>query len=177
MPIDPGALAPGDVLLYGGTGLFNRIIQVKTWSRYSHVEVYDGGGWSLASRNGIGVGRYPARIDDALAVYRLRVPFDLEAGRAYFAESEGQGYDWWGLLAFTSAKFQGRDNGKQFCSEFAARWCRRAIGAKAHHPSAKAGHATALAVLGLDPWNGYDADGISPGEFAKSALLRLEMTS
>jgi len=171
MPINPEYLQPGDVLLYGGSGLFNRIIQVKTWSRYSHVEIYDGRGESLASRNGIGVGRYPSRLDDCLAIYRLRVPFSVNAGRGYFAECEGEPYDWWGLLAFTSAKWQGKENKKQFCSEFAARYLRRAIGGMTIHPEARKGSARSLAALGLDPWNGYDADGLAPGEMAKSALL------
>ncbi len=186
MPINPEYLQPGDVLLYGGSGLFNRIIQVKTWSRYSHVEIYDGRGESLASRNGIGVGRYPSRLDDCLAIYRLRVPFSVNAGRGYFAECEGEPYDWWGLLAFTSAKWQGKENKKQFCSEFAARYLRRAIGAAADvrvvgtgesefNPEELAlvrkGNAKLLADVGLDPWNGYDADGLAPGEFTKSALL------
>ncbi len=171
MPINPEYLQPGDVLLYGGSGLFNRIIQVKTWSRYSHVEIYDGRGESLASRNGIGVGRYPSRLDDCLAIYRLRVPFSVNAGRGYFAECEGEPYDWWGLLAFTSAKWQGKENRKQFCSEFAARYLRRAIGGMTIHPEARKGSARSLAALGLDPWNGYDADGLAPGEFTKSALL------
>lgn len=171
MPINPEYLQPGDVLLYGGSGLFNRIIQVKTWSRYSHVEIYDGRGESLASRNGIGVGRYPSRLDDCLAIYRLRVPFSVNAGRGYFAECEGEPYNWWGLLAFTSAKWQGKENRKQFCSEFAARYLRRAIGGMTIHPEARKGSARSLAALGLDPWNGYDADGLAPGEFTKSALL------
>ncbi|MEZ5421122.1 MAG: hypothetical protein R2708_27810 [Vicinamibacterales bacterium] len=175
MPLSLERLAPGDCLLYGGRGFFNRVIQVKTWSRYSHVEIYDGDGWSLASRNGIGVARYPVRTDDLLTVLRLRTPFEMAGIRAYFRESDGQGYDWWGLLAFTSARWQGRDNGKQFCSEAAARAYRRGIGAACAHPSAQQGHASALAALGLDPWNGYDADGLAPGEFPKSAAFRVEM--
>lgn len=181
MPINPEYLQPGDVLLYGGSGLFNRIIQVKTWSRYSHVEIYDGRGESLASRNGIGVGRYPSRLDDCLAIYRLRVPFSVNAGRGYFAECEGEPYDWWGLLAFTSAKWQGKENKKQFCSEFAARYLRRAIAGEASRRLLESGRGVAvrftkgdaklLAEVGLDPWNGYDADGLAPGEFTKSALL------
>ena len=75
----------------------------------------------------------------------------------------------------STPKLQGRENGKQFCSEFAARYLRRAIGARVHHPAAREGNGETLAVLGLDPFNGYDADGIAPSEFRKSALLRVEM--
>ena len=46
-----------------------------------------------------------------------------------------------------------------------------AIGGMTVHPEARKGSARSLAALGLDPWNGYDADGIDPGSFAKSALL------
>lgn len=167
MPITPEAFQPGDVLLYRPRGLFGWLIAVKTWSRWAHVEVYDGGGYSLASRDGIGVGRYPLRLDGLGEVYRLRVGCNWFAARAWFESVKGQPYDWWGLLAFASAKWQGRDNGKMFCSEFAARLLRWAIGNGAT--------AEALALDGRDPWNGYDADGLAPGELCKSALLKLEM--
>lgn len=177
-PMDYGRLAPGDVLLYGGIGWVNRLIQLKTWSRYSHVEIYDGHGWSLASRNGIGVGRFPLRTEGLLTVLRLRVAFDMDALRDWHETVDGQPYDWWGLLAFTSAKRQGRENWKMFCSEYAARGLRVAIGAahRVEYPAVARGNRRALAMLGLDPWNGYDADGISPSEFPKSALLREEQT-
>lgn len=174
--VAPEMMRAGDVLLYSGDGLFNRIIRLKTWSRYSHVEVYDGLGFALASRNGIGVGRYPVRLEGLTAIYRPRPPIHMNTARAWFTTVDGQGYDWFGLLAFTSAKIQGRDNGKMFCSEFAARLLRHAIGGMTEHPTARKGNARVLAALGLDPWNGYDADGIAPGEFAKSALL-LEVSS
>lgn len=177
MAIAREILHAGDVLLYRPRGLFGWLISVKTWSRYAHVEVYDGHDYALASRDGVGVGRYPYRSEDLAAVYRPRVPFDMNAGRRWFATVNGQPYDWFGLLAFTSAKLQGRENGAMFCSEFAVRFLRRCIGAKCAHPAAQQGNARVLAVLGLDPWNGYDADGLAPGEMAKSPLLRLEAES
>lgn len=169
MPIVPERLLPGDVLLYRPRGFFGWLIAVKSWSRWAHVEVYDGAGFSLAARDGVGVGRFPFRSNDLGAVYRLRVSCDWEAARAWFETVKGQPYDWRGLLAFTSAKLQGRDNGAMFCSEFAARLLRWAIGGGAS--------AAALAAAGRDPWNGYDADGLAPGEITKSALLRLEAES
>jgi len=174
MPLVLERIEPGDVLLYGGSSPINRLIQIKTWSRYSHCEIYDGNGWSLASRNGLGVGRHPARLDGLLAIMRVRVPMDMEAVRDWFETVDGQPYDWWGLLAFTSAKIQGRENFKMFCSEFCVRALRAGIGAKTEHPNAQKGDRRALEALGLDPFNGYDADGISPGEIRKSPLLRLE---
>ncbi len=174
MPLELEQIKAGDVLLYSGKGWIDRAIQAKTWSRYSHCEIYDGGGYALASRNGIGVSRYPVRLHGLLAIMRLRVPFDMQAIRDWFDSVDGQPYDWWGLLAFTSAKIQGRENFKQFCSEFVARALRVGIGAKTDHPGAKKGDKRALEALGLDPFNGYDADGIAPSEIRKSPLLRLE---
>lgn len=146
-------LLPGDVLLYAGGGFFSRVIQFKTWSRYSHVEIYDGHGRSVAARDGIGVGRYPLRLDGLRAILRPKEPFDVEAAREWFKTVDGQPYDWFGLLAFTSAKRQGKENWKMFCSEFATRHLRQGK---------------------VDPFSDYDADGIAPGEFIKSAALRLE---
>ena len=176
MPLELEKLMPGDVLLYGGSSLVNRLIQVKTWSRYSHCELYDGHGFSLAARNGIGVGRYPVLVDGLLAIMRLRIPFDIDAIRDWFETVDGQHYDWWGLLAFTSATRQGRENWKQFCSEFVARALRVSIGAAAatQYPTARRGDRRVLESLGLDPFNGYDADGLAPSELRKSPLLRLE---
>lgn len=177
MPLALEHLMPGDVLLYGGRSFMSRLIQIKTWSRYSHCEMYDGGGYSLASRDGIGVGRYPVRGDGLLAILRVRVPMDMDAIRNWHETVDGQPYDWWGLLAFTSAKIQGRENFKMFCSEYLARALRMGIGAMTLHPAARKGDKRALEALGLDPFNGYDADGISPGEIRKSPLLKLEYES
>lgn len=149
-------LRPGDVLLYSGKGFFSRLIQMKTWSRYSHCEVYDGAGLSVASRDGIGVGRYPLRLDGLRVILRPLAKFDAEKAREWFKTVDGQPYDWFGLLAFTNAKRQGRQNWKMFCSEFATRYLR-------------AGK--------IEPFNGYDADGIAPGEFMKSSALVLVWSS
>jgi hypothetical protein len=178
MAIAFDTIRPGDTLLYSVNGVFDWIIRTKTWSRYSHCECYDGGGYSLASRNGLGVARYPTRTDGLKAVYRLResVPFDLDAARAWFETVDGQGYDWFGLLSFTAAKFQGKDNDKQFCSEVLARLYRAGIGAMVKHPDGKAGNRLLLHALGLDPFGGENADAIPPAAFARSPHF-LEVTS
>lgn len=141
-------LKPGDVLLYTGTGFFSWVIRVKTWSTISHCEIYDGHGYSLASRDGQGVDRYPLRREGLTAVMRPKDPLDLRTGHRWFEEeARGQGYDWLGLLAFTSARWQGKNNGKMFCSEFLVRflrWC------------------------GVDPFPDADADAIAPGQFRTS---------
>lgn len=157
-------LLPGDVLLFARTGLFNRLIQLKTWSAVSHVEVVAIPGapffrapqrWTfntVASRNGVGVGLYAPDLSQLHSVYRPTVPFDQATALDWFwRDANRQGYDWLGLLAFFNAKRQGRENSKMFCSEFAARYLR---------------------IGGVDAFNGYDADGIAPSEFCKSVLLQ-----
>lgn len=144
-------LRPGDVLLYTGGSFFSRLIQFKTWSRYSHCEVYDGDGFSVASRDGIGVGRYLLRMDGLRVILRPVARFHAAPARAWFQTVNGQPYDWFGLLAFTSAEWQGRNNWKQFCSEFCCRYLRKG---------------------GIEPFTvDTDADSIAPGEFMKSGAL------
>lgn len=175
-PIRLEAIQPGDALLYGGDGLFSRLIRVKTWSRFAHVEIYDGAGYSWASRNGVGVDRYEVRHDGLLAVLRLRshlapgvpMPFDLEAARTWAASVRGQSYDWIGLLSFAVAEWQGRENQAQFCSEFGARWIRHGIGGAVGVPG---GDRVELARRGLDPWRGKPADALAPSAFDHSPFF------
>ena len=130
-------LFPGDCLLYFGGTLIDWVIALKTWSKVSHVEIYVGefehngqwGKWSVASRNGIGVGLYPLRRSGLVCVRRTK-SINLEAGMKWFwSNANGQGYDWKGLLCFELAVRQGSKT-KQFCSEFANRFykaCRRPL--------------------------------------------------
>lgn len=144
-------LRVGDVLLYSGRGFFSRLIQIKTWSRYSHCEIYDGNGLSVASRDGIGVGRYPLRLDGLRVILRPLARFDTARARLWFDTVNGQPYDWFGLLCFMNAKRQGKENWKQFCSEFAVRYLRAG---------------------GIEPFTRTtDADSIAPGELAKSSVF------
>ena len=144
-------LKPGDVMLYRGTGVFSALIRFKTWSKYSHCEVYEGEGGVVASRDSIGVGRYPFRHEGLSLVVRPKQAFDATTATAWFETVNGQGYDWLGLMAFFVAKWQGRENGRMFCSEMAVRFL-RAGGVEPFSPEA-------------------DADAISPGEFAKSSAF------
>ena len=117
---NPGLLKPGDCLLYKPSSLTGLIIAVKTWTWISHVEVYAGDGLSWASRDGIGVNRYPTRYSD-LAYVRRPLRFTrhhfFNMG-AWFETVRGQKYDWLGLLCFTLAVKQGAKD-RMFCSEFA----------------------------------------------------------
>lgn len=125
-------LLPGDILLYDRDGIFNKLIKWKRGEKYSHVEVFVGGTSTVASRNGVGVGKYELKLDGLAAIYRTSVPLALDKGLAWFNSTDangkklvdGQGYDWVGLLSFTFAKFQGRENHKMFCSEFVMRFMR-----------------------------------------------------
>lgn len=164
------SLLPGDVLLYSGTGPLSRYIRWRTSSRFSHCEVFDGDGHTVASRDGIGVGRYPLRTSQLSLVLRLHdsVPFDLRAARAWADTVMGQGYDFWGLTSFTIAEWQGRENQKQFCSEFGARYFRHGI---AGALGIDDGDRKALHAVGRDPWRGKNADGIPPQGFDDSPFF------
>lgn len=125
----------GDVLLYSGSSWnpFALGIKIKTWSRFTHVEVYDREGTTLASRDGQGVNRYLFTEKNLRAILRPKQPplLDVNRGREWFErEAKGQPYDWFGLFAFFSAKAQGSKKLAQFCSEFEARLfkkCRYAL--------------------------------------------------
>jgi hypothetical protein len=114
-------LEPGDILLYGGNGLVDRLIQFRTWSDVSHIEIYVGEGRSVASRNGIGVGKYPLRIAGLRRVYRIKLfagfaQFDFNKSMAWFATVDGTGYGWFDLARFYLINIPTK---KLICSEFA----------------------------------------------------------
>lgn len=117
---------PGDILLYDHDGLFNKIIKFKRGEKYSHCEVYKGAKKSLASRNGLGVAEYDFNPNGLCAILRVPAKYELrmDQGLEWFKTVNGQGYDWVGLLSFAFAQFQGRENGKMFCSEFVMRFMR-----------------------------------------------------
>ena len=123
MMLNPDSLKPGDCLLYAGKSPIDRVIQVKTWSRYSHVEIYVGDGMSVASRNGIGVNCYTTRLGDLAAVRRPGYLLNLDAARVWHKTVAGQKYDWLGILCFTLAVRQGSPD-RQFCSEYARNFYR-----------------------------------------------------
>lgn len=141
--IDLSKLLPGDCLLYGRTPFrksivgwfFGLVINIKTWSRFSHVEVYAGNKQSFASRDGKGVGLYPFRSSELLKVRRPD-PEKYNHARAlrWFETVDGQKYDFVGLLGFslnrTKAALEAflgiKPAAMQFCSEFLTRWYRSA---------------------------------------------------
>lgn len=139
-------LLPGDCLLYAPNSFWSYAIAIKTWNKVSHVETYIGDGFSVASRDGIGVGRYPLRTDTLSYVMRPR-SFDLARALAWFATVDGQRYDWIGLSRFVlwGATPTTGKNDRMFCSEFTTRFYRAG---------------------GLDPFNDRcDADAVAPAQF------------
>lgn len=118
-------LRPGDCLLYRPNSFWGYAIAAKTWNFVSHCECFVGNGESVASRDGLGVSRYPLRTAGLYYVLRPNQPFDLAAALAWFATVNGQKYDWAGLARFVTWKRLGTDlNDKMFCSEFLTRFYR-----------------------------------------------------
>lgn len=150
MVFSSAILRPGDCLLYSPYDFFGWLTCVKTWSRFCHVEVYVGDGQSVASRNGIGVNRYPLRTAQLSCVRRPAYPLNLGKATWWAQSCYGQKYDWLGLLCFTLAVKKG-DPTKQFCSEFALRFYRAG---------------------GFEPFNpDCDADHTAPSEFLQTPAL------
>lgn len=144
-------LQPGDCLVYYSRTLLDVLIQLKTWTKAAHVEGYVGGGFSVASRNGKGVGVYPFRAEGLISIRRPNTYFDFSKAMTYFYKVDGQKYDWLGLLCFTLAVKQGAKN-KQFCSEFLTRWYRHG---------------------GLHPFDAnWDADMVAPAQFLQSPSFK-----
>lgn len=140
-------------MLYSPHDFFGWATAVKTWCRQAvHVEIYDGGFMSLASRNGIGVNLYGLRTFGLTAVRRPRIWLNTTPwlSHDWFGKVRGQKYDWAGLLCFTLAVHQGALD-KQFCSEFACRQYRE-WGAELFNPE-------------------IDADTVAPSEFWQAGTL------
>lgn len=159
-------LQPGDVLLYTPAGLFGKLITMKTWSDFSHSELYlgqgiiatVGGGYAWpdadvwASRDpkrwlprpsGGGVNFWPLRTSQLAVVRRPKDPIALHVLLDFCQQTAGQSYDWWGLLRFF--KIGRGKTDRQFCSEAITR---------------------ALRLAGCELFDNCDADSVSPGMLA-----------
>jgi len=128
----------GDCLLYTPSGFFGWLIALKTWHKVSHVEVYIGDGFAVASRDGKGVGIYNYRPDGLAAVLRPSGFYYHDGAMKWFSTVNGQKYDWKGILVFALAVKQGAKD-RMFCSEFATRFY-RAGGLEPFHPDEDADH-------------------------------------
>lgn len=121
----PTPLLPGDVLLYSKSDFFGLLTAWKTWSPAVHVELYEGEGMSLASRNGMGVNRYLYRSKQLAAVLRPNAPLSMKSVTKWFETpyKSGEGvrgryYGWLDLLRFYSIRIP---TGGWICSEFVAK--------------------------------------------------------
>lgn len=124
-------LQPGDHLLYKPNRVWSwgMLIAIKTWQPVCHIEVFIGQpdalsllGYSVASRDGIGINRYPLRENGLHYILRPNRPFDLGRALKWFETVRGQKYDWLGLARFViPGKIRAGNNAMMFCSEFSAR--------------------------------------------------------
>lgn len=144
---------PGDVLFYGPTGWLGRIISLKTWSPYTHTEVWVGGPqprtrvW--AARHKEGVGFFSFR-EDLLLVRRPNAPVNTQELLNFCCRTSGQQYDILGLLRFFNINIAAPD--RMFCSEAVTRVLRLATSRE----------------LFAD----VDADSVSPSMLAWTPALR-----
>lgn len=154
-------LKPGDILLYSGKSIWSFFIKIKTWSRFSHVELYLGNGKTATSREGEGIKDFDFTDEDLAVVLRpITEGFGLSIDEAikFHQSCIGQKYDYWGLARFFRLGKQSLD--KAFCSEHCTRVARRI---KVFLNEEK------TAWRYFQPFaERYDADLVSPGMFWSS---------
>lgn len=153
--LDTSILRPGDALLYRPSTLFGWIIKVKTWARFSHIEIYIGGNQTVGAREK-GVHVWPLSTEHLGCVLRPDCTPNMEkALEWYYSKADGQKYDYKGLLCFYLAVKQGAQD-RQFCSELGTRFYR-------------AGDFWAMAPH-------WDADRVSPGNFLMVPVFEIIWT-
>lgn len=99
---DPAMLKAGDLMLYAPKDIPGYLIAIKTGRLKSHIELYIGGGRSIAARQE-GVNVYPVRIDAQLASVRRHPDwqkFDTNAAMRAVSPLLGQSYEIPALFAF-----------------------------------------------------------------------------
>lgn len=116
--------------MYSKSDLFGWVTSFKTWSPAVHVEKYEGDGLALASRNGLGVNRYPLRLEQLCAVLRPNQPINMGAVTKWFEQEfdpeTGLGvrwrpYGWLDLPRFYGIRIPTKG---WICSQFAANFDR-----------------------------------------------------
>lgn len=149
-------LKPADILLYRPKGFIGWAIAWRTFSNWAHVEVYVGGGWAVASRDGRGVAQYPVRFSELGRVIRPYETPNMVRGMDWFhAVADGQKYDFLAILRFIMPHWITRDLdlNRQICSAFAVRFLRNC----------------GVDVVAKD----CDADLVAPSDIAKSPATTL----
>lgn len=118
-------LRPGDVLLYGGSGLWYRLIQVKTYSDVGHVEVYAGGGKVVTATPNGGVDYHHYEPKNLRYVRRPVGAWSLALADEWFRTVRGAKYDKWGLIwNFTRPEGDGERSAAMVCSEVSTLYLR-----------------------------------------------------
>jgi hypothetical protein len=126
------------------------VIRTKTWSPVAHIEIALGDGRSYASRNGVGVNTWALRREGLAAILRPKGALSLVLAQAYERATQGQKYDFVGLMCFILAANKGSPD-RMFCSEAARNWYRSA---------------------GFEPFSPqWSSDKVSPGMFLQSPLF------
>lgn len=123
-------ILPGSVLLYNTPGDLMDAIITRTGPA-AHTEWYEGNGQSLASRNGVGVNRYPFRAEDLIGILVPKITLDflhadfVSKFTDWFETVRGDAYDWHGLAGFVVDSVT-QTQGHWFCSAFVAKGCEMA---------------------------------------------------
>jgi hypothetical protein len=113
----PADLIPGDVLLYSGTSFFSKVIEVKTFSAISHVEVYFGDGKTVTARPE-GANIYDFTPVDLAEVRRPTFPIDIKRAEPWLNAIKGMPYGWPDMEIFAGLKAP--NDGSLVCSEVSA---------------------------------------------------------
>lgn len=114
-------LSPGDMLVYSSHGLFGWLIKKKTYSDYTHVAVYIGGGKQREFREWNGAQEVPLRIKDLVMVRSPKGSWSRAKSDELWNKVKDQGYDYLGLFWSFIAVRSGASNKRMFCSEYYAR--------------------------------------------------------
>ncbi|MFH0907182.1 MAG: hypothetical protein V1929_00265 [bacterium] len=114
--------------LYQGKSFFSRAIQLRTWSKYSHVSAIHPCGvvveaWPSSGRvrcvSNPDVGHSPGTPIDCFAWPGLTA-VEVDALRGFYWRQVGKNYDYLGVLGFVRRKYMGmpgQENAAWFCSE------------------------------------------------------------
>jgi hypothetical protein len=113
-------LQVGDILLYNTKWSFvDWAIRTRTWSDVAHIEISLGNGTSVASRNGIGVGKFLHRREGLVKIRRLVLPLDFGAAMNWFTTVDKTNYGWTDLFRFYGINVSTKGI---ICSTFADLW-------------------------------------------------------
>lgn len=148
-------LQPGDMLVYGGKGLFGWLIKKKTYSPYTHVALYVGGGKQREFKEFKGAQEVPLRLDNLVMVRRPKGAWDRAKSDEFWESVKHQGYDYVGLFFTFIAVMRGASSQKMWCSEYYAR----------DHAYSVTGEPLFSEVT--------DADTVAPGDCVKSSGTKL----